>query len=65
MEILQFNIGHVQSQGTMDTLEDIYEIYVSSLNDFNNVLIDTPMIEEHAQDEHLAHNEKLEKQEYS
>ncbi len=49
----------------MDTLEDIYEIYVSSLNDFNNVLIDTPMIEEHAQDEHLAHNEKLEKQEYS
>jgi len=65
MEILQFNIRHVQSQETIDTLEDTYETYVSSLNDFNNVLADTPIIEEDAQDEHLAHNKKLEEQEYS
>jgi hypothetical protein len=65
MEILQFNIGHVQSQETIDTLKNTCETYVSSLNDFNNVLTNTPIIEEDAQDEHLAHKKKLKEQEYS
>jgi hypothetical protein len=34
----------------IDTLEDTYETYVNSLNDFNDVPIDNIMIKEDAQD---------------
>ncbi len=47
----------------IDTLEDIYETHVSSLNDFNDVPIDTIMIEEDAQDQDVVNNERLKEQE--
>jgi len=36
----------MQTHGTINTLKNTHKIYVNSLNDFNDVLIDVLMIED-------------------
>jgi hypothetical protein len=38
----------MQTHGVINTLENTHKTYVSSLNDFNDALIDMPMIEDDA-----------------
>jgi len=62
MEVLKSNFEHDVITRNYKCIKNTQEIYVSSLNNFNDVLTNIPMIEKDAQEEQVG-NERLKEQE--